>query len=71
MIKANNPSLVSWVDVNKGSDFPIQNLPLGVFKNDQFTRFVSPKFSTLFFPEEIMDSIKVEPLLGNPIINIG
>ena len=35
MIKANNPSLVSWVDVNKGSDFPIQNLPLGVFKNDQ------------------------------------
>ena len=35
MIKANNPSLVSWVDVNKDSDFPIQNLPLGVFKNDQ------------------------------------
>ena len=35
MIKANDPSLVSWVDVNKDSDFPIQNLPLGVFKNDQ------------------------------------
>jgi fumarylacetoacetase len=35
MIKANDPSLVSWVNVEKGSDFPIQNLPLGVFKTDQ------------------------------------
>lgn len=32
MIKANNPALKSWVDVPKGSDFPIQNLPFGVFK---------------------------------------
>ncbi len=35
MIKANDPSLVSWVEVNKGSDFPIQNLPLGTFKTEQ------------------------------------
>ena len=35
MIKANDPSLVSWVEVKKGSDFPIQNLPLGVFKTEQ------------------------------------
>ncbi|NBC08928.1 MAG: fumarylacetoacetase, partial [Bacteroidetes bacterium] len=32
MIKANNPALKSWVDVPEGSDFPIQNLPFGVFK---------------------------------------
>ncbi|MCG8331879.1 MAG: fumarylacetoacetase [Chitinophagales bacterium] len=32
MIKANNPSLTSWVEVPEGSDFPIQNLPFGVFK---------------------------------------
>jgi len=32
MIPANNPSLKSWVDVPEGSDFPIQNLPFGVFR---------------------------------------
>lgn len=32
MIKANDPSLQSWVEVPGDSDFPIQNLPFGVFK---------------------------------------
>jgi fumarylacetoacetase len=32
MIDANHPSLKSWVEVPKGSDFPIQNLPFGIFK---------------------------------------
>jgi fumarylacetoacetase len=31
-IKANNPKLKSWVEVPTGSDFPIQNLPFGIFK---------------------------------------
>ena len=31
-ISANNPSLKSWVDVPTNSDFPIQNLPFGIFK---------------------------------------
>ena len=35
MIKANDPNLVSWVEVPSNSDFPIQNLPLGVFKTEQ------------------------------------
>lgn len=30
-IKANDPSLRSWVSVSPGSDFPIQNLPFGIF----------------------------------------
>ena len=34
MIPANDPTLRSWVDVPKDSDFPIQNLPFGVFKTD-------------------------------------
>ena len=34
MIKANNPKLKSWIDVPKDSDFPIQNLPFGIFKTD-------------------------------------
>lgn len=38
MIKANNPKLKSWVEVPKNSDFPIQNLPFGIFK----TKYLSP-----------------------------
>lgn len=30
-IKANNPSLRSWITVESNSDFPIQNLPFGVY----------------------------------------
>ena len=33
-IKANNPALKSWVNVPAGSDFPIQNLPFGIFKTE-------------------------------------
>ncbi len=33
MIKANDPKLTSWVEVDKGSDFPIQNIPFGVIKD--------------------------------------
>src|SRR4051812_44461791 len=32
MVNANSPSLKTWVDVPAGSDFPIQNLPFGMFK---------------------------------------
>jgi fumarylacetoacetase len=38
MIKANDPKLKSWVEVPKDSDFPIQNLPFGIFK----TRYLTP-----------------------------
>src|SRR5688572_17438433 len=37
MTNANDPKLKSWVNVPKGSDFPIQNLPFGIFK----TRYLS------------------------------
>ncbi len=32
MFRANDPSLRSWVNVPAESDFPIQNLPYGIFK---------------------------------------
>ena len=38
MIKANNPALKSWVEVSVDSDFPIQNLPFGVFNTKTNTR---------------------------------
>ncbi len=31
MIEANNPSLKTWIEVAKESDFPIQNIPFGIF----------------------------------------
>jgi fumarylacetoacetase len=31
-LAANNPALRSWVSVPENSDFPIQNLPFGIFK---------------------------------------
>ena len=33
-LKANDPSLRSWVEVSADSDFPIQNLPFGIFKTE-------------------------------------
>lgn len=38
MIKANDPRLKSWVPVDTNADFPIQNLPFGIFK----TKYLSP-----------------------------
>jgi fumarylacetoacetase len=37
IIKANNSALKSWINVNEDSDFPIQNLPFGVFSYDKLS----------------------------------
>ena len=37
MSRTNDPNLKSWVEVPPGSDFPIQNLPFGVFKTPGLT----------------------------------
>ncbi|MFM1932380.1 MAG: hypothetical protein RL226_1683 [Bacteroidota bacterium] len=37
MIPANDPHIRSWVEIPEGSDFPIQNLPFGIFKTRQLT----------------------------------
>ena len=39
MNNPNDPTLKSWVEVPEGSDFPIQNLPFGIFK----TASLSPR----------------------------
>lgn len=38
MLASNDVSLKSWVNVPQNSDFPIQNLPFGIFK----TKYLSP-----------------------------
>ena len=37
MIKANDPNRKSWIDVASHSDFPIQNIPFGIFKTSDKT----------------------------------
>lgn len=37
-VNANSPALRSWVDIPDNTDFPIQNLPFGIFK----TSYLSP-----------------------------
>jgi len=37
MISANDPKLIGWITVPVGSDFPIQNLPFGIFKTNYLT----------------------------------
>lgn len=38
MIEANDPNLKTWVEVPENSDFPIQNLPFGIFKSENGPR---------------------------------
>jgi fumarylacetoacetase len=33
--KANDPNLKSWVDLKSGSDFPIQNIPFGIYSDSK------------------------------------
>ena len=39
-IKANNPNLESWIKVPENSDFPIQNLPFGIYSTNSKTKRV-------------------------------
>ncbi len=50
MIKANDPSLISWVEVDPKSDFPIQNLPFGIFK----TQSSSPRIG-IAIGDQVLD----------------
>jgi fumarylacetoacetase len=38
-----NPKLTSWIEVSKDSDFPIQNIPFGIFK----TADLSPRIGSI------------------------
>ena len=39
-IEANNPDLKSWIKTPENTDFPIQNLPFGVFKTNNLSKRV-------------------------------
>lgn len=80
MTEANNPSLTSWVQVDKNSDFPIQNLPFGVAGKKNQRPFVAVRIGNyalnlyelhknnfindLGIDEEIFGADKLNPLLS-------
>ena len=39
-IKANDPSLKSWLEISRESDFPLQNLPFGIYSTKNKTKRV-------------------------------
>ncbi len=82
MINANNPALTSWVEVNKNSDFPIQNLPFGVFSLPNQKKRVGvaigeyildlEKTASLgFFASLPLDSSVFSQEILNPFIELG
>lgn len=57
MTNPNNPQLKSWVEVPANSDFPIQNLPFGIFK----TQHSSPRVGVAI-GKEVLDLAAVNKL---------
>ena len=53
-IKANNPSLKSWIKVTENSDFPIQNLPFGIYSTNS-----KPKRVGVAIGDQILDLYKL------------
>ena len=62
MIAANNPQLKSWVEVPERSDFPIQNLPFGIYSTETKSKRVG-----IAIGESILDlgELKALDLLSN------
>ncbi|MEM9822136.1 MAG: fumarylacetoacetase [Bacteroidota bacterium] len=57
MIAANDPTLKSWVTAAPDSDFPIQNLPFGIFK----TADLSPRLCSAI-GDQVIDLLKLNQL---------
>lgn len=57
MIAANDPTLRSWVAVAEDSDFPIQNLPFGIFKTKDSTPRLCSAIGT-----KVVDLFKINQL---------
>ncbi|MCI5058099.1 MAG: fumarylacetoacetase [Flavobacteriales bacterium] len=57
MIKANDPGIKSWLDVDPNHDFSIQNLPFGIFK----TNSLSPRVGVAL-GDNIIDLVALSQL---------
>jgi fumarylacetoacetase len=75
-IKANDPKLKSWVEVPRHSDFPIQNLPFGIFKHQRATPSAGVAIGNhvldLFYLHEngFLDGLGLHPgVFNQPVLN--
>jgi len=68
MIKANDKNLKSWIDVPPNSDFPIQNIPFGVFKAKDGNVAVATRIGNTvidLFKVAKLDYLSIEPEVFN------
>ena len=71
MIKANDPSLKSWIEIDETSDFPIQNLPFGVFKTQSSNARIGVAIGDLVLDLSVLnklgflDDFKIEDSVFN------
>ncbi|MES2131425.1 MAG: fumarylacetoacetase, partial [Bacteroidota bacterium] len=79
-IKANNPQLKSWIATTSDSDFPIQNLPFGIYTDksvrhhacsaigdyiiDLYELTNQGYLSALDIPKEIFDSASLNDFIA-------
>ena len=72
MDDSNDPALTSWIDSARGSDFPIQNLPLGIFSVGQRRRHaciaIGDYVLDLTGIAELLDEEWIEDL-SQPVLN--
>ena len=71
-----NPDLKSWIEVEKDSDFPIQNLPFGIFKKDGKSPSVATRIGNTIISLNALAALSylkdtgVDPELFNrPVLN--
>jgi fumarylacetoacetase len=75
-IKANNPNLKTWVSVPEDSDFPIQNLPFGIFFTDSKSKRIGVRIGDfvldIFELHQLglLENLNLSPQeLNNPFLN--
>lgn len=82
MQKQISSALKTWISVSENSDFPIQNIPFGVFKNDNFSARVCTRIGDTvidlyelskqgFFQNIIIDNIVFNKPVLNNFIALG
>jgi fumarylacetoacetase len=66
MLEANDPTLTSWVPVKPDSDFPIQNLPLGIYSTKENEKRIGVAIGDHIADLESMNSLGLLQEAGLP-----
>jgi fumarylacetoacetase len=82
MNNTNNPSLRSWIKVENGSDFPLQNIPFGIIQRKEVPPHIATRISDtvidicLLAKSGLLDRSGINPEIFNndtlnPFISLG